>query len=74
MPALMSSDAYRKSFQSGKVFAQRQSFWDALFTVLSSRDSDWLGLLLKLIITTGAVSPQPAQPSSSRLRCCNTYC
>jgi hypothetical protein len=42
----------RKSFQSGKLFAQRQSFWDALFTVLNSRDRDWLSMLIQLIVTT----------------------
>lgn len=40
-----------KSFESGKVFAQRQTFWDSLFTILGSRDRDWLSLLINLLIT-----------------------
>ena len=39
------------SFESGKVFAQRQTFWDALFTILGSRERDWLVLLLQLLLT-----------------------
>jgi hypothetical protein len=39
------------SFDSGKVFAQRQTFWDSIFTVLNSRDKDWLYLLLQLLFT-----------------------
>ena len=40
-----------KSFQSGKVFAQRQTFWDALFTIINSRDRDWISMLLNLLLT-----------------------
>ena len=40
-----------KSFESGKVFAQRQTFWDALFTILNSRDRDWVSMLLNLLLT-----------------------
>ena len=40
-----------KSFESGKVFAQRQTFWDSLFTILNSRDRDWISLLLNLLLT-----------------------
>ncbi|GAB4821899.1 hypothetical protein N2152v2_008945 [Parachlorella kessleri] len=47
-----SRDLFWKSFHSGKVFAQRQSFWDAVFRLMNSRDQDWLGLLIQLIITT----------------------
>lgn len=39
------------SFESGKVFAQRQTFWDSLFTILGSRDRDWVSLLINLLIT-----------------------
>ncbi len=38
-----------KSFESGKVFAQRQTFWDAFFTILNSRDRDWVSMLLDLL-------------------------
>jgi len=40
-----------KSFESGKVFAQRQTFWDALFTIINSRDRDWISMLLNLLLT-----------------------
>lgn len=40
------------SFSSGKVFAQRQSFWDAFFVILGSRERDWLAMLLNLLIQT----------------------
>jgi hypothetical protein len=39
------------SFESGKVFSQRQTFWDSLFTILGSRDRDWISLLFNLLIT-----------------------
>ena len=29
---------------------QRQSFWDAFFIILSRRENDWLGLLLRLLV------------------------
>jgi ABC-type phosphate/phosphonate transport system permease subunit len=40
-----------RSFESGKVFAQRQTFWDSLFNLMGSRDKDWLYLLLQLLST-----------------------
>lgn len=39
------------SYAAGKLFAQRQSMWDAAFTVIGSRDRD-LGLLLRLLLQT----------------------
>jgi len=42
-------ELFWESYQSGKVFAQRQSFWDAFFVILDSRDRDWLGMLLSLL-------------------------
>ncbi|KAI8108977.1 hypothetical protein M9435_005394 [Picochlorum sp. BPE23] len=39
------------SFDSGKVFAQRQTFWDSLFTILRARDRDWVSLLVNLLLT-----------------------
>lgn len=39
------------SFDSGKVFAQRQTFWDSLFTILRARDRDWVSLLIHLLLT-----------------------
>lgn len=39
------------SFDSGKVFAQRQTFWDTLFNILDSRDKDWVFLLLQTLFT-----------------------
>lgn len=29
---------------------QRQSFWDAFFIIMSRREGDWLGLLLRLLL------------------------
>jgi len=40
-----------ESFSSGKVFAQRQTFWDSLFTILGSRERDWVILLIQLLFT-----------------------
>ncbi|KAL4458505.1 hypothetical protein ABPG75_013370 [Micractinium tetrahymenae] len=45
-------ELFWESFASGKVFAQRQSFWDALFVILGSRERDWLAMLLNLLIRT----------------------
>ena len=39
------------SFESGKLFAQRQTFWDSIFTLLNSRRDDWFVLLLQLLFT-----------------------
>lgn len=39
------------SFQSGKVFAQRQTFWDSLFSIFDSRERPWFVLLLQLLVT-----------------------
>jgi hypothetical protein len=45
-------ELFSESFASGKLFAQRQSFFDALFTILANRDRDWLSLLLQLLFQT----------------------
>lgn len=34
------------------MFAQRQSFFDAIFTILDRRERDWLGMLLQLLFQT----------------------
>ncbi|KAL4426500.1 hypothetical protein ABPG77_008358 [Micractinium sp. CCAP 211/92] len=47
-----SKELFWEFFSSGKVFAQRQSFWDALFVILGSRERDWLAMLLNLLIRT----------------------
>ena len=41
-----------RAFDQGKVFARRQTFWDALFGILASHDKHWLQLLIELIIKT----------------------
>eukprot|EP01025_Chloroclados_australasicus_P017946 TRINITY_DN19243_c0_g1_i1.p1 TRINITY_DN19243_c0_g1~~TRINITY_DN19243_c0_g1_i1.p1 ORF type:complete len:291 (-),score=11.16 TRINITY_DN19243_c0_g1_i1:371-1243(-) len=38
-----------QSFEQGKVFAKRQTMWDAIFTLLSRREEDWLIQLLQLV-------------------------
>ncbi|PRW60003.1 hypothetical protein C2E21_1530 [Chlorella sorokiniana] len=45
-------ELFKDSFAAGKLFAQRQSFWDAFFIVMSRREGDWLGLLLRLLLQT----------------------
>ncbi|KAL4859320.1 hypothetical protein ACK3TF_001057 [Chlorella vulgaris] len=45
-------ELFWSSFTSGKVFAQRQSFFDAIFTILDRRERDWLGMLLQLLFQT----------------------
>ncbi len=42
----------RTSWEAGKVFARRQTFWNALFTILGSRERDMASLLVQLLITT----------------------
>lgn len=39
-------------FQSGKVFAQQQSFFDTIFTLFDSRDKDWFTILIQILFTT----------------------
>ena len=39
------------SFDTGKVFAQRQTFWDSIFALFDSRDKDWFTLLVQLLFT-----------------------
>ena len=38
-----------KSYSDGKLFAQRQTFWDMIYTVLDSRNENVWGLLVKWI-------------------------
>lgn len=50
------------SYNSGKVFAQKQTMWDAVFTIFNSRESDTMSRIIELIIiacvnfTTGMIS------------------
>ena len=39
------------NFQSGKVFAQRQTFWDSIFTLFDSREKDWFVVLIQILFT-----------------------
>lgn len=42
----------QQSFEKGKVFAQRQTFWDAVNTVLYSRQEEsWVGFAIKWMFT-----------------------
>lgn len=36
-------ELFWRSYGQGKVFAQRQSFYDIIFSLLSNRDSDAFG-------------------------------
>ncbi|EFN54176.1 hypothetical protein CHLNCDRAFT_135614 [Chlorella variabilis] len=45
-------ELFWESFNSGKVFAQRQTFIDSIFTILDSRDRDWISMLLQLLFQT----------------------
>ncbi|CAD7699611.1 unnamed protein product [Ostreobium quekettii] len=38
------------SYGRGKLFAQRQSLWDAIYSLLLSRESDALGRILNLVV------------------------
>ena len=40
-----------RSFENGKVFARRQTFWDSLFHLIGSRDKDWPVLVVQLLFT-----------------------
>jgi len=44
-------DLLWSSFGRGKAIAQRQTFWDSIFQMLSSRDKDWFVILLQLLFT-----------------------
>eukprot|EP00793_Prasinoderma_coloniale_P005805 PRCOL_00004279-RA len=47
-----SRNAFWQSFEKGKVFAQRQTFWDAVNTVLYSRQEEsWVGFAIKWMFT-----------------------
>lgn len=39
------------TFHSGRVFAQRQTFWDSMFAIFDSREKAWFVLLLELLVT-----------------------
>lgn len=46
-----SKQLFWSSYESGKVFARRQSFWDALWIIIGGRDKDWAIQLIQLIVT-----------------------
>ena len=39
------------TFQSGKVFAQRQTLWDSIFALFDSREKDTIFLLFQILFT-----------------------
>jgi hypothetical protein len=39
------------NFHSGKVFAQRQTLFDSIFTLLDSREKDWFFVLIQILFT-----------------------
>ena len=43
--------SHRQSFESGKIYGRRQTFWDVVMRLFSSRDRNFLSLLLELIFT-----------------------
>lgn len=46
-----SRNAFWRSYEGGKVFAQRQTFWDAVNSLLYSRsEENWVGFVLKWIL------------------------
>ncbi|PSC71398.1 ATP-dependent helicase deoxyribonuclease subunit B [Micractinium conductrix] len=45
-------EQFWESYASGKLFAQRQTFWDAFFVIIGSRERDWLAMLLNLLFRT----------------------
>ena len=40
------------AFESGKMFAQRQTFWQMIYTVMSSREDNLVSLVLEWLITS----------------------
>ena len=44
--------ACRRSFESGKVFARRQTFWDTVINLMSMRERNALTMALELLLTT----------------------
>lgn len=42
-----------QSYSRGKVFAQRQTLWDAVFTLLNSRENDTISRIIELLIVAG---------------------
>ncbi|OQR95938.1 hypothetical protein THRCLA_07448 [Thraustotheca clavata] len=45
-------DRFWTSFESGKVFASRRTFWQMVFTVLDSREENIYGLIIQWIFVT----------------------
>ena len=41
----------RKSFEAGKVFGRRQTFWDAVFAVIAGQERNAMGMLLKVVFS-----------------------
>jgi len=39
------------NFQGGRVFAQRQTLFDSIFTLIGSREKDWFFILLQILFT-----------------------
>ena len=42
---------FRKSFEAGKVFGRRQTFWDAVFAVIAGQERNAMGMLLKVVFS-----------------------
>ena len=68
-------EVFWESFAFGKVFAQRQSFLDAIFTILGGRERDWLSLLLQLLFQVGAPRAPACLPAALPLLppCLNSW-
>lgn len=43
--------SFRKSFEAGKVFGRRQTFWDAVFAVIAGQERNAMGMLLKVVFS-----------------------
>eukprot|EP01026_Neomeris_dumetosa_P027641 TRINITY_DN22465_c0_g1_i10.p1 TRINITY_DN22465_c0_g1~~TRINITY_DN22465_c0_g1_i10.p1 ORF type:complete len:292 (-),score=26.52 TRINITY_DN22465_c0_g1_i10:389-1264(-) len=39
-----------QAFDQGKIFARRQTMWDAIFNILNSREEDWMVRLVQLVL------------------------
>jgi hypothetical protein len=40
-----------QNFESGKVFARRQTLFDSIFTLFDSREKDWFFILIQILFT-----------------------
>eukprot|EP01024_Parvocaulis_polyphysoides_P054113 TRINITY_DN544_c3_g1_i1.p1 TRINITY_DN544_c3_g1~~TRINITY_DN544_c3_g1_i1.p1 ORF type:complete len:291 (-),score=23.27 TRINITY_DN544_c3_g1_i1:285-1157(-) len=40
-----------QAFDQGKLFARRQTMWDAIFQLLNNREEDWMIRLVQLVLT-----------------------